>query len=1115
MVSGTDPAGQRYKQPAELQISQQTEYYQTTDDANPADFGLVKSVSVLGASGALETTTYSNPTGAPEYIDGNPVYVEDPQGNITHNFYDAGGNLLETQVHDSKGDLLSDSIYTYTTTSDFNNYGVPAGLLISESSLGPTGQMVQQSYNSYYGNDVAASSPSYVAAIPSGSFDVAGELAGTTDVSGVTHSYNYDADGNQISDSYVWHDPSAPNDPSQDEIVTTTTVYDAAGRVISTTTGTVTTLNNATLVSGVTTSTDYNAAGQVESTTDEYGQVTQYVYDADGNLIQTLYPDNTSTETIYDSEGRAILTTDRHVVGDSGNATLTVYNSLGQVAETQRVADVAATVGAVSGMTGVDQVTAVSGAGLTSTETGGIYVWAVNPTFTGWFSQTSTTYNPDGTVASTTDADGLTTDYTYYPNGQQESVTQVSVPVYGATGGVENLTTTYQYNSMGQQSDVTDPLGNTTSYEYDPLGRLISTGYAPAVSVGSTSLVSTTTSETYDPAGNKITETDQLGRVTQYKYDDAGDLIEVDQPEVLNPATNTMTPPTTSYVYDQYGDELMQIDANEQAAYQAWISAGNTPESFAGPATRYTYNALGQETSETLPDGEQETTQYDQFGRVSYSVDFDGNVTAYTYDDSATGDGRVTGEYFFLPGVVFESNSGAVITTNASESTTYTYTLLGQQESVTDSSPTGAYTADGATTYTYDASGNVIEENTPEGIINYYYNALNQQTDMWTGNVTYANRDTAETWTQYGYDSLGRLTTVTQSRLNDQTVNLVTTYAYDANGNKAYEMDPNGDITTYVYDAQNRLTGELVKNGSTTLYSVSYILNADGTRKSDAETELQPGGTTATLSTAWTYDALDRLTGEAITSSLSGGSQTETWSCDMDGNRVKQVKVAGGVTDTTTYTYNGDDQMTQQVDSATGTTTFGYDANGSQTTTTVGGTVTQTDSYDVRNRLQKVVNSSGTTTYVYDDAGDRVQETTGSTTTYYLIDDNNPTGYAKPIEVRVGSATGTPTTTYILGLDVIGQANSSGAVSYLVIDGRDDTRALVSSSGAVTATFNYDAFGNPIGFTAATAPTVFLFQQMMFDAPSGTNFTESRQEPLGAPTGSKRIRRDTATMTIP
>ena len=117
------------------------------------------------------------------------------------------------------------------------------------------------------------------------------------------------------------------------------------------------------------------------------------------------------------------------------------------------------------------------------------------------------------------------------------------------------------------------------------------------------------------------------------------------------------------------------------------------------------------------------------------------------------------------------------------------------------------------------------------------------------------------------------------------------------------------------------------------------------------------------------------------------------------------------MTDTTTYTYNGDNELTQQVDSVAGTTTFGYDANGSQTTTTVGGTLTQTNYYDVRNRLQKVVNSSGTTTYVYDDAGDRVQETTGSTTTYYLIDSNNPTGYAKPIEVRVGSATGTRTST--------------------------------------------------------------------------------------------------------
>jgi YD repeat-containing protein len=229
---------------------------------------------------------------------------------------------------------------------------------------------------------------------------------------------------------------------------------------------------------------------------------------------------------------------------------------------------------------------------------------------------------------------------------------------------------------------------------------------------------------------------------------------------------------------------------------------------------------------------------------------------------------------------------------------------------------------------------------------------------------------------------------------------------------------------------------------------------------------------------------------------------------DLDGNQVGKSYTSGGTTQTTTSTYNGDNELTSQTTGST-TTTFTYDANGSQLTSTTGSNVT-TYTYDVRNRLSSVTTGGVTTTYGYDDAGDRVSETTSGTTTYYLIDPNNPTGYAKPIEVKVGSPTAAPSTTYILGLDVIGQANGSGAVSYLLIDGRDDTRALVNSSGAVTATFNYDAFGNPVGFTAATAPTAFLFQQTMFDAPSGLNFFDDgqREEKLGAP---NFIERDPST----
>jgi YD repeat-containing protein len=230
----------------------------------------------------------------------------------------------------------------------------------------------------------------------------------------------------------------------------------------------------------------------------------------------------------------------------------------------------------------------------------------------------------------------------------------------------------------------------------------------------------------------------------------------------------------------------------------------------------------------------------------------------------------------------------------------------------------------------------------------------------------------------------------------------------------------------------------------------------------------------------------------------------DTYSYDLDGNQIQKVHTTSAGTETTTNTYNGDDELTQSVDSSTGTTTFGYDANGSQTSSTNGGNVT-TNTYDVRNRLSSVTTGGVTTTYGYDDAGNRVSETTAGTTTYYLIDSNNPTGYAKPIEQWVSTtgnrSTATLSMSYVIGDRVLAQATGSGVVSYLLVDGQDNTRALTNSSGMVTATFNYDASGDPIGFNAATAPTSILFQETMFDAPSGLNFFDNgqREEQLGSP----------------
>jgi RHS repeat-associated protein len=119
--------------------------------------------------------------------------------------------------------------------------------------------------------------------------------------------------------------------------------------------------------------------------------------------------------------------------------------------------------------------------------------------------------------------------------------------------------------------------------------------------------------------------------------------------------------------------------------------------------------------------------------------------------------------------------------------------------------------------------------------------------------------------------------------------------------------------------------------------------------------------------------------------------------------------------------------------------------------------------------------SSGTASYVYDDSGNRVQETTGTTTEYYLTDTQNPTGYAQPLEVHQSSISSAPNLTYLIGDRIFGQANSSGGISYLSIDGHGSTQQITNASGAVTAALAYTAYGTALNFNPAAIGSVYLF----------------------------------------
>jgi RHS repeat-associated protein len=822
----------------------------------------------------------------------------------------------------------------------------------------------------------------------------------------------------------------------------------ADGRVTSTLTGKVTEESTGAIIKpGTTTTTDYNAQGRVNSTTDQYGNTTRNEYDISGNLIETVNPNGTVVRTVYDAMGRPIRVTDAfNPANGNPSGTETIYDSLGQAIATERFRNVDIVVTADPTYSGV-------------------YDESFTPPTGSPVSTTSTTYTAQGQVATQVGTDGQTTAYTYYPNGQQETVTTA----YG-TSGAE--TTTYVYHTAPTSGDdgdyqlVTDPRGYTTRTDYDAQGRTIKVTYDVNAD-GSISGGAISTSTSYSPYGQTVTNTDEMGRVTTDKYDDAGNLIEVDQPQVLDPATNTMTTPVTAYGYDAYGDEISQTDAN-------------------GHVTHFTYDALGEQTGRTLPDSETENTTYDAFGRVLTSTDFKGQTTAYTYDDTAIGDGEETGEYFFAAGVSALDSSGDVQTSLAGDSTVTTYDNLGRTATVTDST--------GTATDSYDAEGNLIKQVKPEGTINYVYDpATGRLMETWTG----TDRSHEGTDTSYGYDAQGRLSTTTVTVLNGVTLSAaqLTIDTYDPDGNKATELLPNGMLTTYTYNGQDQMTGDTVTKGGTDVFTQQYTLAANGRRDAVSETQYNADGSVfSTVETAWGYDNLDRLTSEDYTSSVAGQSYADTFSYDLVGNRLSKTHNTTGNGESIAYTYNNDDQLLTETGTLNGSPeysiVYAYDANGSLTSKTRTGTSPETDiyAYNLQNELVGSTVNGVTTTYATDAAGDRVSVTAGGTTTTSLVDDNNLTGYSQVLEQSTG---GTITTSYIIGDRVLGQ-RSAGTPTYLVVDGQGSTRLVTDTTGAVTVRYSYDAFGNALGFTASGAATSILYTGQQFDAGLGLYHLRAR-----------------------
>ncbi len=425
---------------------------------------------------------------------------------------------------------------------------------------------------------------------------------------------------------------------------------------------------------------------------------------------------------------------------------------------------------------------------------------------------------------------------------------------------------------------------------------------------------------------------DTMARTTDYEYED-GRLAAVVLPGVLDtdPASATyqqVVRPRYAYTYDIYGNQKSITDPK-------------------GRVTKFTYDELHRQTSRQLPVGViagdttfTETMHYSDtplanllllttpeisvgLGQIEYTVDFEGRVTAYRYDNSPNGGGRLVARYYYDERDDYTTDAGDDSLDNPDEVVSYTHDALGRQTQVVQDFDPNSVGEERITGNKYDVFGRPIQIASPEGIVNYAYDAVGRVKRTWTSvGTTGADLDNAITDTTYGYDELGRLETVTVVERNDVPLGGAaeeTTYAYDDVGNLDTVTHSNGVVSDYDFDDWNRLTSLTHTAGMTVLADFSYEVDTDGKRRSETESV---AGTTFD----WVYDNLGRL----ISETYDGPSDdyTAEYFFDLASNRVrKDVDTTGdGVPDERTdYTYDDNDRLLTEI--------FDLDLDGADKTT--------------------------------------------------------------------------------------------------------------------------------------------------------------------------------------
>jgi RHS repeat-associated protein len=559
--------------------------------------------------------------------------------------------------------------------------------------------------------------------------------------------------------------------------------------------------------------------------------VTKYFYDNLDRQTNVVYPDNTTESWTYTPGGSGVRThTDQ-----GGDITSYSYNGNKWLTNQTTVT--------VNGTLLSRVVYQYDGAG------------NITNTIDAMGNNHASIYNAASELSTDIDSQGNPTSYYYDGNGRQYMTVYTDGSISSNTyDSASRVIQTARYASSAASSPLT-----TASFGYDPLDRVVTNMDALGhITVNTFDMLrrslktinltlGTYTESQYDLQGNV---TKQIGPVGMNATAQAiADATVNNSYDALNRLISRTDPEcrTTTYIYSRdWPNQVAQVlDDNSQVVLQNYYdnSTGRLLTNILnGVRTVYEYNALGDVTKTTFPDGSYSRNIYDG-SRLLSQVSRTGNTNSFAYDL----DGRIV-----------------AVTNSMGEVTQYRFDALGNVTNMIDA-------LTNSTVYAYDAMNRLTVTTRPDGLAS---------TNAWDALGRLISKTGAGSVpVSYEYNAVGQMTKLVDGETNQ------TEFVYDC-CHLTEKVYPDNSSYSYSYNDRGWLDVRIDAKGATTLYSYNKV------------GQLTNVHYTADAAVNCFYDNLGRMTRRV------DAAGTSAWT--YDGESTRMLTEATPFSQTVTYTYHTD-----------------------------------------------------------------------------------------------------------------------------------------------------------------------------------------------------------------